>query len=270
MSNRSRQQRRTEKRELRKLHPKLRKQGLDPVNPSEEMHSLAILFRDILINDADSERVIKVATTAHRILDLTLASNPPPEPHACKASCAYCCHSFTSISAPEAFALARLLSERSTGNRQSLAQQFVERSNGVIGLDADARFDKLRIACPLLIDGHCSAYDARPIACRMYCSFDVECCKASFEGSPDKIPLDRRIFGAGSVIKFALCAALYSCGYEVASYELGEAVTRVLSTEYAVERWTDGENIFSDVQPDKAMNADIHEIISRLAGLLVA
>lgn len=35
--------------------------------------------------------------------------------------------------------------------------------------------------CPLLIDGECSVYDVRPIACRTVFSPDANCCRAMLE-----------------------------------------------------------------------------------------
>jgi len=269
MATRTRQQRRAEQRELRKLHINLRKQGLDIKNPYEAIQSLSLMFRDILKDNSNRDRVIKVATTAHRILDLTHINNPPPQPHACKAGCSYCCYSFTTVSAPEAFLIARHLGDAPNGWIRFTASQFIDRSKSVIGLDMDARFDGERISCPLLIDGFCGVYDLRPQSCRMYCSFDVEACKVSFEGGPDHIPLDGRIINAGTVIKIALYAALWSCRYADTGYELGEAVSTVLSTENALQRWTDGENIFANVQIDKGLTPDIRDVISQLTDALV-
>lgn len=76
---------------------------------------------------------------------------------ACRAGCNHCCHIPVSVSEPEA----RLIATE-TGLPLSLRRGHVS---------LEAGYDN---PCPLLVNGQCSAYNSRPLACRIHVNLDQD------------------------------------------------------------------------------------------------
>jgi len=101
------------------------------------------------------------------------------EPVACKPGCNYCCHSRPVATVPEILYLF-------DGIKKTFSQLEIE---GLV-----QRIEEFEIAvsqskyhratpkpCPLLVDGLCSAYEFRPILCRMMASTDAGVCRSILE-----------------------------------------------------------------------------------------
>jgi Fe-S-cluster containining protein len=84
-----------------------------------------------------------------------------------------------------------------------------------------------REPCPLLADGVCSAYEARPVACRIYLSMDVGSCRDEFTN-----PADRSVFPklfrlplhAGRKLNEGFAAGLQAAGLETLEYPMEEGL----------------------------------------------
>jgi hypothetical protein len=82
---------------------------------------------------------------------------------ACARGCSHCCHGRVEVTAPEVFLLARFLRRRPDAERDA---HIARTAVSVQGMDRQARH-QAKVPCALLDgDGTCSAYEARPLACR--------------------------------------------------------------------------------------------------------
>jgi Fe-S-cluster containining protein len=76
----------------------------------------------------------------------------------CRAGCAGCCHHHLSVFAVEAEEARAAIEALPVPIRARVEEQARE----VIKCEDQGS----RVACPLLIDGHCSIYESRPLICR--------------------------------------------------------------------------------------------------------
>jgi len=97
-------------------------------------------------------------------------------PVACQAGCSHCCHRVVIASAPEVFAAAAYIDGNFQGDQKSALQARLRRYLADVGPRIGHDLGVVRTACPLLIEGLCSIYEARPLACRAQFSLSVESC----------------------------------------------------------------------------------------------
>jgi Fe-S-cluster containining protein len=94
------------------------------------------------------------------------------------------------------------------------------------GLRGDALLNS-KFACPLLKDGECMAYEARPVSCRIYISSDVDSCKqfyykpASAGAVPALLDFPMRM---GRMINEGFRAALKANGIPVEEHRIEQGI----------------------------------------------
>jgi Fe-S-cluster containining protein len=94
---------------------------------------------------------------------------------ACARGCAHCCHVRVELTAPEAFLLARYLRAHPDAERDA---RVAATAAALQGMDGRAHH-LAQVRCALLgEDGTCTAYPARPLACRRAHSTDASVCAA--------------------------------------------------------------------------------------------
>lgn len=108
-------------------------------------------------------------------------------PTACKKGCSFCCHQTVMASPYELLYLADFVQKKYKGDALKL---IVERAEQKQLKTSSLRINKLlkyKQACPLLhpVGGFCRAYQARPMACRIYLSSDVKSCKDDLDNPND-------------------------------------------------------------------------------------
>jgi|SRR5215467_2104461 len=93
----------------------------------------------------------------------------------CKRKCHHCCHHPFLISVAEGVLLYRWLHEH--GQWTALRKRIEETRDKVLGLSFDVWLLS-DLPCPLLRDSECSAYEARPLRCRItYSIGDPDLCR---------------------------------------------------------------------------------------------
>src|SRR4051794_323837 len=89
---------------------------------------------------------------------------------ACRRGCAHCCHTFVSARAPEILFVKNAI----PGRERESARAAVDKAYAVTGrLGPDGR-GGMAEPCPMLRDGACQVYQARPMTCRMAVSESAE------------------------------------------------------------------------------------------------
>jgi Fe-S-cluster containining protein len=104
---------------------------------------------------------------------------------ACKSGCSFCCHLRVTVTPLEAIALVRYLKAQT---RASLAQQIEQRvlanAEQIAHMTPKQNLSR-NVQCAFLVDGRCSAYRARPMACALHHSLDVDACEDLYEHPAD-------------------------------------------------------------------------------------
>src|SRR5262245_10061808 len=84
---------------------------------------------------------------------------------ACRAGCNFRCHLRVMVFPHEAIALFRYLGSRMPKEQaQVVRQRVLENAAQIAALAREGR-SATNLACAFLVDGKCSAYEARPAAC---------------------------------------------------------------------------------------------------------
>lgn len=197
---------------------------------------------------ADAAGMERLQRHARRTLDEQLArvrrQHAAP---ACARGCAMCCHLRVMATPAEVFGLARYI-------RRQLAPAALEDLAGQVSATA-ARLHAIprerllatNVPCPLLVDGACSMYAARPFNCRAYHSLDVDACTASFNNPGDAgltHPQSAMVARINEGVQQGLADVLGQAGLDRSQYELVTALDEALSDPGAETRFLLGEAAF--------------------------
>ncbi|MEN8116062.1 MAG: YkgJ family cysteine cluster protein [Bacteroidota bacterium] len=142
----------------------------------------------------------------------------------CKKGCEWCCHQPVFAMDYELAYLNQFIQKNMS--RRGLTEINKRANEKQKKLDALEKEDLLnsKYPCPLLKDGSCLAYEARPMACRIYLSIDVTTCLSFY-----KIPEDKTNYPA--LLDFPMRAGrMMSEGFKAAL-----KTNRVVTKEYRIE-----------------------------------
>lgn len=232
--------RRREKEDLRRIA-----NGLDvPAKSAEQICSLMRVLHGLVV---DGRQLGSVRGAMSFLFDNLSKSiqQAPDNLIACRKGCSHCCNTWVSATAPEVFFIADMIrrSHRPLEEITTLAQSTRK-------LDIAERGRRVT-PCPLLEDGSCSAYVARPFSCRTATSTDAALCKRGYiDLSGEEIPQSMYFVLQRSGYTMAFWGAFEKAGLPLKGYEFNEALELALTTENAEQRWLSGEDIFADVQRD--------------------
>lgn len=164
---------------------------------------------------------------------------------ACRNGCNWCCTFKVALSIPEALYIARYLEDSlSTEDFIELKEKIAQTARQVAGMPDKER--KLsRIFCPLLVDGSCSIYRARPLTCRGYNSSDESACKRNYSTGYDvNIPYKFIIKESVFNIFYALSTGAKLNGLQSDAVELITALDFIFKNPDAEKRWLRREKLF--------------------------
>ena len=105
---------------------------------------------------------------------------------ACKKGCEWCCHQPVFALDYELDYLSFFLSKHfSKEEQKKIKRKAKEKNSKLMKLENDLLLNA-KYPCPLLDNGSCMAYIARPMACRIYLSSDVKTCLKFYHSPEDK------------------------------------------------------------------------------------
>ena len=268
MSDATRQQRRREVREQIKAGRALLGRGLSLQPKAAEIIAVAMVVKAKLDEAGNTRRASDAAELAQTLVETSVSARPPTvQKIACTKGCAYCCHTFVAITPPEAFRLADAV----RGGRAAGMTADVVRSRGaaLVGVRPADRIGR-KLACPLLVDGACSVYRHRPLACRQATSLDLGACVDEFEGRnlEARIPISGAYLNYASNAHVTLLGAMRAAGLPTDALELAAALDVALAVPDAEARWLAGEDVFRDVQRPGAREAQTERAIQHVADSL--
>ncbi len=150
-------------------------------------------------------------------------------PVSCHKGCQWCCHQAVYANSYELHFLSEKIKVRFSPENISKLLETAETKFAATSLMNEEEVAKYKSSCPLLENGACSIYEARPMACRIYLSTKLETC-LEFYHHPDneqnypaliEFPLQ-----AGRMMNEGFMAALKEYGIETAEFRL-EAGLRI-------------------------------------------
>jgi len=263
-----RQQRRQRKRQLLQQGETVLKRGLPQLPSKEAVLGISLLLHEILADTRVADRASRAAETMHKVFEASLKATPPKLAIACRRGCSYCCHGWTSATAPELFLLARALRTQKQPAPEMRVEPVLARASMTAGLDIAERFGR-KIPCALLVDNACGMYAARPTVCRQVTSTDLAACLDEFEGRDfdGNIVVSKTALDHARNCRLPLLAALEATRLPTHSYELGAGL-RAAVTPDAEQGWLAGLEIFAGIARAPAEPAHMIQAVRTIAAEL--
>jgi Fe-S-cluster containining protein len=180
----------------------------------------------------------------------------------CKQGCFWCCFLRVKATPLEVMRIvdyiqARLQPEELSGLRQRLASA----DKITRGMDGPQRL-AAKMACPLLVEGACLAYPARPIACRVYHSLDTSHCEALLQDPGASVTIRSDISTLSMGLSAGLTEGLRAVGLQPRLVELIAGLRLAMDDAGLVERWLAGESVFMEAEAAGAGELDsFHRVL---------
>jgi hypothetical protein len=171
----------------------------------------------------------------------------PPGPIACRERCSFCCYLRVVTTIPEVLHIAaKVSSDNNSEKLEALRRRIEEYCDATRGLDVEGR-RRLRIACPLLVDGLCSVYAVRPLSCRGWNSLDVSGCEGHFlvPSRGVNVPVYGPQYQINAHVQAGITAGLGTARLQQVRVELVDALRISLEVPHAATRWLCGEQLFA-------------------------
>lgn len=193
-----------------------------------------------------ADQAVQLPRKAQRVLDAELARLPPAARPAlaCRKGCDLCCHLRVATTAAEVFALLDYLRQTVPADDWPALVATIQARAGQVHALTPGQLLATNLPCPLLVEGACRAYAARPLNCRAYHSLDYQACLDSFRNPAD---LDRghpqgaALARVHEGVQEGLSDLLQTGGADAGRYELVTALAEALADDTARQRLQAGE-----------------------------
>ena len=162
---------------------------------------------------------------------------------ACASGCSWCCTLGVSVRFAEVARLADFINRTFTADeRAALTSRLVAHCEANALLTAEA-LAVVRRPCPLLVDARCSAYEARPLACRGWNSAKVDPCRddAERQDPESRVPVHTAVRRTALEIAGGLRDAARAHGLDDSELDMPEALLEALpDLVLTTQRWLAG------------------------------
>ncbi|HEY3782278.1 MAG TPA: YkgJ family cysteine cluster protein [Fimbriimonadaceae bacterium] len=148
----------------------------------------------------------------------------------CKEGCSHCCHMAFSATIGEVASAAKYIEQKFSEEERAALRERLYRYERVVAPKFGAGLDQVRTPCPLLVEGLCSIYEARPMRCRGVNSLDVNVCirKAADPYNSEPIPAIPLQLAASGVFQSGLKQGMAKAAINFESFDFGRALAIAL------------------------------------------
>jgi len=153
---------------------------------------------------------------------------------ACKNGCHWCCHQAVYANSYEFHFLSESIKNSFTSDELNSLIERTENKFVQTSKLNEIEVLKFKSPCPLLINGSCSSYSSRPMACRIYLSTNLASCLEYYKNPENESNFPALIdfpLRAGRMMNEGFRAALKECGVETAEFRLEEGLRIVLHND---------------------------------------
>lgn len=181
------------------------------------------------------EAIETMYTSIDKLIESLLAMGKRQEVTVdCRKGCSLCCHQPVFANSYELRYLTAYIKKNFSEAEKEPVHQLAMEKNDKTGKLAEKEVLSYKHPCPLLKDGACTAYPARPLACRIYLSMKVDSCYKFFQhpDSKDSYPalLDFPL-RAGRMMNEGFFAALKENGIFSNELRLEEGLANFLKPD---------------------------------------
>lgn len=208
-------------------------------NHLASIKSLCVYLDEFLGANTSSELLFSMQRHIYEIhqigADALSKSAMQDRSFACKKRCDSCCHATdVDITPLEAFYLADLIRSESIKNPVTIKPR----------LQASA-------PCPLLKDGLCTVYDARPLSCRYIMSTDLAACIKRRETLIGGAKLPAPFSNFRTSIAAASFIIFKARGLDARWLVLDKTIEQIVNNEQALDNWLTGQKLSDDIVADE-------------------
>jgi Fe-S-cluster containining protein len=142
---------------------------------------------------------------------------------ACFNGCHWCCHQAVFANSYELHYLSEKINSKFSEKELGELAERTKAKSAKTSVLTEEEVLKFKSPCPLLINGSCSAYEARPMACRIYLSTQLESCIEFYKHPENEDNFPALIdfpLRAGQMLNEGFSAALKEIGIETAEFRL--------------------------------------------------
>jgi Fe-S-cluster containining protein len=150
---------------------------------------------------------------------------------ACFNGCHWCCHQAVFANSYELHFLSEQIKVKFSEEELSTLIFRTENKLAKTSILDETELLRFKSPCPLLVNGSCSAYSSRPMACRIYLSTKLETCLEYYnhpENESNYPALIEFPLRAGQMMNEGFRAALKEIGVETAEFRLENGLEIVL------------------------------------------
>lgn len=220
--------------------------GLNALAPNaDELVSLMRVMRDKVRLSVERQSVDPLMTFVYDNLSSGI-EGVAHVPIACGRGCAFCCmNTWIEVTAPEVFFTVKSLPpERLDGVKQAVLRACGQTEGKTL-----AERVRTAVPCPLLVEGVCSVYLTRPVACRLAVSANADICRRAFiEHSGETIPVPAPWGPLRQGYRVALEGALLNAGLDWNMTEWNSALRSALEDPGGEAAWLRGDRTFPKLQ----------------------
>lgn len=153
---------------------------------------------------------------------------------ACHKGCQWCCHQAVYANSYELHFLSEKIKTKFPPEKIAKWLKNAETKFAATSVMDEKELAKYKAPCPVLEDGACSVYEARPMACRIYLSTKLESCLEFYRHPENEQNYPALIdfpLKAGRMMNEGFMAALKGYGIETAEFRFEEGLRIVLKNE---------------------------------------
>ncbi len=187
------------------------------------------------VQEGDSVEALKSAVQQmHLMVDELIAHFSKYAEHQgrmpdCRKGCSWCCYQPVFALSYELDGLNEYLEKNLPAEKlEAVHKRAALKQNRLKELKGEALLNS-KFPCPLLEDNACLAYAARPVACRIYLSSDVNSCKKFYNEPENKDAVPALLefpMRMGRMINEGFRAALKAGGMKTQEYRIEEFINR--------------------------------------------
>ena len=165
----------------------------------------------------------------------------------CKKGCYLCCCQTVLVLPYEAFYIVDFIRNNlNINDRDQIFKRIAKKDNITRHMKVQ-EFLTYKEPCPLLKNGTCIVYEARPMACRTYLSSSSEGCKTEYD-HPKDLDIFPELYEftirAGRMMNEGIAAYLMEIHIIPTEWQIESSLLTAFQVENNFKRWVNGESIF--------------------------
>jgi Fe-S-cluster containining protein len=192
------------------------------------------IANDMFEKDSSSYVLFQAMKQLYVVLDSFIAAflktaEESKTPAHCTKRCAYCCHQAVFAQSHEFKYLKRWMFDHLIeADLEIVRKKSKEKYKNTKALSPEEML-LYKEPCPLLDNDVCIAYEARPVACRIYLSYGLNSCKNDYVNPSDRSAFPQLFdlpFRAGQKLNEGYAARLKELGIQIEELRMEEGLER--------------------------------------------